>query len=235
MSLEILDALKSSMFASVAVAIAIAMLANILTSRIIKPERRDEKAKEKLFKILNGHLSAGGEIDIEFLKYIKSSVEREFDTNIVVSHLLEDFLVDKLQSSSEIGGDKNKNIDELKSLIESESQIKPFDSLPSEERRLLKGLRDSIDNNVSPESTYYFIDELSTVLSIRNSEYEKSRQTNRWSVPLAVIGLLLTIVFGLMSIFNGPSEQEIVQKIATQIELSNSNKAIQPTVNASAD
>lgn len=235
MSLEILDAIKSSMFASVAVAIAIATLTNILTSKIIKPERRDEKAKEKLFKILNSYLSEGGEIDLEFLKYIKSSVEREFDTNIVVSHLLEDFLVHKLQPSSEIGDDKNKQIDELKSLIESESQVKPFDSLPSEERRLLKGLRDSIDNNVSAESTYYFIDELSAVLSIRNSEYEKSHQTNRWSVPLAVVGLLLTIVFGLMSIFNGPSEQEIAEKIAAQIEQSNSNKSIQPTAKASAD
>ena len=235
MSLEILDALKGSMFASVAVAIAFATLANILTSRIIKPERRDEKAKEKLFKLLNSHLSEGGEIDIEFLKYIKSSVEREFDTTVTVSHFLEDFLVHKLQSSSEGEEDKNKHVDELKSLIKSESQIKPFDSLPSEERRLLKGLRDSIDNNISPESTYYFIDELSTVLSIRSSEYEKSHQTNRWSVPLAVIGLLLTIVFGLMSIFNGPSEQELAQKIATQIELSNSNKSMHPTANASAD
>lgn len=129
----------------------------------------------------------------------------------------------KLQFSSDTENNKNKHIDELKLLIESENKIKPFDSLPSEERRLLKGLKDSIVNNASLENTYYFIDELSTVLSIRNSEYEKSHQTNKWSVPLAVIGFLLTIIFGLMGIFSGPIEQEVAKKIAPPIEIANSN------------
>lgn len=218
-----MNALTGSIFLTVSVASAVAVLLNILTSRVVNPERQDEKSKEKLFKILNSHLSEGGEIDIDFLKYIKSSVEREFDTTIIVSHLLEDYLVHKLQFSPDTGNDKNKHIDELKLLIESENKIKPFDSLPSEERRLLKGLKDSIVNNASLENTYYFIDELSTVLSIRNSEYEKSHQTNKWSVPLAVIGLLLTIIFGLMGIFSGPSEQEAAKKITSPIEIANSN------------
>jgi hypothetical protein len=215
------EVLKSSTITAGAVAVAMAILANILSSSIIKPERREEKAKDKLFKLLDSHVEGGGDIDLEFLKYIKSSVEREFETNIAISHLLEDFFVHKLQA-----GSSNKDyIGKLKELIESERQVKPFDSLPSEERRLLKGLRDAIESNGSSEGANYFIDELSTVLSVRNGEYQRSHQTNKWSVPLAVIGLIFTIVFGLMSIFNGPSEEALADKVLERIEQQGSNKS----------
>ena len=96
---------------------------------------------------------------------------------------------------------------------------------PSEERRLLKGLRDAIESNGNSEGANYFIDELSTVLSVRNGEYQRSHQTNKWSVPLAVIGLIFTIVFGLMSIFNGPSEEALADKVLERIEQQGSNKS----------
>ncbi|UTV28958.1 hypothetical protein [Photobacterium atrarenae] len=224
MSFEvIIEALKDSTATVGLVAVAMAVLSNVVTSQIIKPEKREEKAKDKLFKLLNSHLDAGHDIDLEFLKYVKSSVEREFETNIAISHLLEDFLVHKLNAQSE----SKHNIDyisKLKLLIEAEKQVKPFDSLPSEERRLLKGLKDSIEAKEATESTNYFIDELSTVLSVRSSEHQRTHQTNKWSVPLAIIGLVFTIVFGVMSIFSGPNEDAVASKIIERIEQQSPNK-----------
>lgn len=228
MSFEVIfDALKDSTATVGLVAVAMAVLSNVVTSQIIKPEKREEKAKDKLFKLLNSHLDAGHDIDLDFLKYVKASVEREFETNIAISHLLEDFLVHKLSAQSE-SKENMDYISKLKLLIEAEKQVKPFDSLPSEERRLLKGLKDSIEAKEATESANYFIDELSTVLSVRSSEYQRSHQTNKWSVPLAIVGLVFTIVFGVMSIFSGPSEDAVASKIIEKIEQQSPNKQNQP-------
>ena len=226
MSLDVIEIVKSTMLPTMAVAVAMATLANVLTARLIKPEKQEEKAKEKLFKLLEKYLSEGGEIDLDFLKYLKSSVEREYQTTISISHILEDFLVHRIEADNK-EENSNSYTSELKILIENENQVKPFDSLPSEERRLLKGLRDSVDNNVSPESTYYFIDELSTVMAVRGQEYSRAHQTNKWSVPLAIIGLVFTIIFGLVSMFSGPNEAEIASNLAKQLtqEQKSSNNA----------
>jgi hypothetical protein len=222
LSIEIItEALKSSMIVTITVAMAIAVLSNILTSRIIKPEKREEKAKEKLFKLLNSRLQENKIFDLEFLKYVKSSIEREFDVTLVISHIIEDYLVHKL---TEDAAEQDQAIEKLKQLLDTEKQVKPFDSLPSEERRLLKGLKDIIDESDASSRAGYFIDELSTVMSVRNGEYQRSHQTNKWSVPLAIIGLIFTIVFGLMSIISGPSEEAVVKKAIQAIDEQKSNK-----------
>ncbi|GAA0404639.1 hypothetical protein GCM10009133_11580 [Cocleimonas flava] len=221
----ILKEVLPTILPSVAIAGAAAVLVNVLTSRIIKPEKQADKAKEKLFNLLNKHLSDGGELDLDFLNYLKSSIEREFNIVITISHVLEDFLVHRLQSSKN-EKDGLDTLQELKELLESENKIKPFDSLPSEERRLLKGLRDSINNDVSPESTYYFIDELSTVMSVRHQEYSRAHQTNKWSVPLAIIGLIFTIIFGLISLFSAPNEEKIAANLSKELTNQKENSLV---------
>ena len=117
--LELSEALQSISFSSVLAPIvisAIAVLLNTLSLKIIKPERDEKKAKEKLFNLLNKHLSKGGFIDLDFLKYLKSSIEREFQTSISISHVLEDFLVHSLQVIGE-DNDKEKVFEKLKNLI----------------------------------------------------------------------------------------------------------------------
>ena len=54
-------------------------------------------------------------------------------------------------------------------------------------------------------------------MAIRNQEYKKAHQTNKWSVPLAIIGLVFTIVFGLISIFSSPNEEKIAANLAKEL------------------
>ncbi|MCI5137210.1 MAG: hypothetical protein D3922_02065 [Candidatus Electrothrix sp. AR1] len=177
----------------------VGILSSVLSYLIVNPKKQELKAKNELFNMISSYFDSGNELDLDFLKYINSSIEREFSVNIVISQLLEDFLV-KLLTETNKNDQHVKYAGKIKQLIEMEIKIKPFDSLPSEERRLLKALRDSVSSNAASENANYFIDELSAVLSVRASEYQESHQTNKWSVPLAVIGLVSTIIFGVASI-----------------------------------
>lgn len=83
--------------------------------------------------------------------------------------------------------------------IHTNERISPFSDLPETERNILNdinaynkaGDRDSISRKIN---------ELSSVIVTRHEQQKKIEGLNRWSIPLAVIGLILTVIFGVLSI-----------------------------------
>jgi hypothetical protein len=73
----------------------------------------------------------------------------------------------------------------------------PFSDLPGSERNLLKDIITFVENG-DKESANRKISELAGILQAKHTDLEKIRSTNKWSVPLAVIGLILTLIFGLV-------------------------------------
>jgi len=43
---------------------------------------------------------------------------------------------------------------------------------------------------------------LSSVISAKNRIYQKTNKINKWSLPCAIVGIILTIIFGTMSLRN---------------------------------
>ena len=198
---------------------AIAALASFLTNLIIGVKsNKKSKAKDKLLNLLQENLNEGRVLDLELIRHIKQSVEREFSVEISVTHLLQDILFKLNEANKEDDYEKISELNmKLKELINQENESAPFENLPEEERRLLKGLDDAIKHKDESSIQFHF-DELNSVLSVRNAEHSRATKLNKWSVPLAIIGLTLTIIFGVIGMNNSVNDDDIKKTIKSTIE-----------------
>lgn len=83
--------------------------------------------------------------------------------------------------------------------IDNNEQVSPFSDLPETERNMLSDIGAFIKND-DKNSANRKIKELSSVIQTRNEEQKKLENQNKWAIPLAIIGVILTITFGLISI-----------------------------------
>jgi len=117
-----------------------------------------------------------------------------------LSRVLRNFLVSLVSEDTtdltEVKARKEKAI-ALLDQIEKES---PFADLPSAERGLIFDI-EKFAASGDADGTKQKLSELAGHIQARQESLQYERQLSRWSIPLAVIGLVLTIVFGIISIF----------------------------------
>jgi hypothetical protein len=77
--------------------------------------------------------------------------------------------------------------------------IAPFTDLPDTERNIINDIS-TYNKAGDKDSVNRKINELSSVIITRHEQQKKIEGLNKWSIPLAVIGLILTIIFGILSI-----------------------------------
>lgn len=87
----------------------------------------------------------------------------------------------------------------IKSLLAKLEQDTPFSGVPTAERNLIIDAQEFI-NKAEPNAARQKINDLASMIEARQEAYARLQSANRWSVPLAVIGLILTVVFGVMSL-----------------------------------
>ncbi len=110
---------------------------------------------------------------------------------------LEDFII-FLNSSDKAKDLQGEPLNEVNALLVSSKQTEPFALLPSEERRLMEQLQlQTLQYN--DEMAIRTMNELKQVLLARHKEYQKIEAQNTWSLPLSIIGVFLTLVFGVWS------------------------------------
>ncbi|PFJ07589.1 hypothetical protein COI88_02055 [Bacillus cereus] len=90
---------------------------------------------------------------------------------------------------------KNK-VDEF---IKKNEELSPFSELPQAEKNIMNDILAYLDKSDN-DSVRRKIMELSNSIQIRKEQIDKIDKQNKWSVPLAVIGLVLTIFFGIASL-----------------------------------
>lgn len=78
--------------------------------------------------------------------------------------------------------------------------LSPYADLPSAERNVLNDISTFIERN-DTKSVERKMSELSGMIQARNSDLESIRNINRWAVPLSVVGLILSITFGILALF----------------------------------
>lgn len=88
----------------------------------------------------------------------------------------------------------------IQKMIKKEQEDAPFSTVPKEERRILTALKSSIEEN-QLENIKFYLSELSSVITTRYNATLSLEATNQWSVPLAIVGILATIILGVLGIF----------------------------------
>ena len=77
--------------------------------------------------------------------------------------------------------------------------ISPYTDLPDTERNIINDIS-TYNKTGDKVSVNRKINELSSVIITRHEQQKKIENLNKWAIPLAVIGLVLTILFGIFSI-----------------------------------
>ncbi len=99
---------------------------------------------------------------------------------------------------------KNKDqvlkwIKEISEYIEKLEEITPYANLPSAERGILNDIINYSGSN-NKEAIKQKISELSNIIRIKEKELVRAKKENDRSTKLAISGLTLTVVFGIISI-----------------------------------
>ncbi|MDR2581517.1 MAG: hypothetical protein LBC85_11065 [Fibromonadaceae bacterium] len=186
----------ASFFESGIMAFAILCLILLIAFDSLATSRDRSKGREKFYKLLTTKFKKNLVSNKEDIVILLNSIGREYSSDYSVAPILEDYLAYTTDKDDELS---NENYNFLKDIIKDETVEKPFSNIPEEERRLLRNINNSVKNN-DFESIKNDLQELNSVISTKNRIYQRTNKINRWSLPCAVAGIILTIIFGTMSL-----------------------------------
>ena len=192
------------------ISVYIAMLAIMLTrirARVYRKNSDKEKAYELLLKGYEQKTLNGKALSLVY----KKEIARKYD-NLSYISFLESFLI-YVRQKDEDGELTTKISNIIDPILEKEKAEKPYSNIKERERRILlaieksaqKGELTSVNNN---------LEDLSIVIENNQKALDKARMTNKWSIPISVIGILLTLFIWL---YGSSLSDKDVQRISTQI------------------
>ena len=89
--------------------------------------------------------------------------------------------------------------DKITNFIKENETTSPYTDLPDTELNIINDL--SAFNKLGDQNSINRkLGELSSVIITRYEQQKKIENLNKWSIPLAIIGMVLTIIFGVLSI-----------------------------------
>ncbi|MDH3997379.1 MAG: hypothetical protein OET90_00945 [Desulfuromonadales bacterium] len=84
--------------------------------------------------------------------------------------------------------------------INDNDKASPYADLPAVERSIVTDIS-TYSQSDNKESVLRKLNELASTIQAREDSIKRIQSTNKWSVPLAIVGLILTAVFGVLSVF----------------------------------
>ena len=183
----------------IAVISYIGVIFGFIILRLLAASEREKKGgRSKFFESLDKKFDMELVEDQSDIEMLKSTIERKVGAVYSLASLLEDYLVHLGERGSQ-DSQLSQRYQLIKGIIASENADKPFADIPEEERRLLIATRDAIQHD-DKESMSFNLNELSSVISTRNRDYEKVLNANRWMRPLAIIGIVASVIFGVLAL-----------------------------------
>jgi hypothetical protein len=168
-----------------------------IVTLFLKSKSNRKYGKEKIYNLLTNHLEQNLVKDKIDIIVILNSISREYEYNYSLISILEDYIV--YISKDETNNNLKDYYELLKNIILLENQEIPFNNVPDEEKRILININENIKNK-DLDSIKFNIKELSSVISTKNIIYEKTQKANRWSIPIAIMGMICTIIFGIFGL-----------------------------------
>ncbi|EMS79141.1 hypothetical protein [Desulfotignum phosphitoxidans] len=194
-----------SEFITIIVALAATIAYAAAVSKLLRrlTERR-KKEKSRFFSAVTEGLknqSISSVTDMENLyRGVKRTGTEEAGNPARLSTWLREYLVQLLENPPKEGSEV---LVEWKSLIskfiEQNEQQSPYAGLPDLERSIITDIELFLGSGDKP-AIHRKLREITTAIQAREDSLARIRKTNRWSVSLAVIGLILTVTFGLVSL-----------------------------------
>ena len=163
---------------------------------------RNVKVEEEFHKLMLEGLKNETIEDLEDVYIIYNGLKRTQISNgdYRLNHLLNTF-IKKLQSnkdSLEVGKLK-VYIKKAKELLNKNKEVEPFSDLPDQEKNILNDILSYVQSKDS-DSAIRKLKELAIAVSKQKLYVNKLEKQNKWSIPLAIIGLILTVIFGVLSL-----------------------------------
>lgn len=183
------------LFIIIITAMTILAIAAIIIPAIYTSRAKVLFRKKMIQKCKSGHI-----YDEESILSLIKSINREYGIDYPVEYYLEDFLgiIGTLEEfDTSYFSDETNNL--IKKILWEQRSEKPFIGVAEEEQRLLININNAT-NTKDVETIKYNLHELGSVLTTKNRIYTRSENINKWSVPLAIIGIIMTLFFGYLSL-----------------------------------
>lgn len=173
------------------------------------PKYLTEEGKTRFFKALKLGLRSGAIANIEDVVNVYIGVSglssEDLSYRYGLSKALREFLVTVVSREKSIAEDsiEDETIKDWKqkitNFISQNEALSPYADLPPAERNVLNDMSTFLKNN-DLESVKRKTLELAGMIQARHDELEKNRNINKWSVPVAIIGVFFTVLFGVWTL-----------------------------------
>lgn len=197
---EIMDVINSYLYG-----IVISTYSVILGLYFIIVRKRYVRQKEEFFSSIIKGVSDKIIIKIEDFHSIYLGIfnKTEIGRRSSFTRLLNELLVEVTQGIVKgkvlESKDKAEIASVVKEIIKQNKEISPFSELPETEKNILNDIikEASVTDNAFIKSK---IEQIANTIQARFNELNKTKRINRVSIIVAIVGVILTIIFGLTSI-----------------------------------
>lgn len=175
--------------------------------------------RDRFFKVLDeslfrGDIKSFSDVQDLYLGVCKLRSDDNYDKASIVRWLRE-YIVERLEkdkAAKEKDKDKDKDKHSAETaetqtdlqwknriieVISEYEEKSPYSGLPDLERTIINDIQKYLDGN-DKESINRKIAEIISAIQSRQEELQKLRSSNKWAIPLSVMGVVFTIVFGVM-------------------------------------
>ena len=152
--------------------------------------------KKKAFSLLTNGFNSRVVIDE---KEIKAIYNRYIDKSVSYGSFIEEYLLHFRDWVTPQINDYQKVHDTLQAIIDREQVSDPYSGIDEQKKKNLIAIEKAVNSNVPPEIIKENLESLSQAIRSTEIRLKKSKSLNAWTIPLAVIGL----VFTLLSYFGG--------------------------------
>lgn len=178
-----------------------------LIDQYIKEKRNEEIDKYNYDLLIKG-IKQGTLNDESVYLIFKESNEKRGGLFSKTSYSYLKFLNSFLYYIREVDSDgtlTNSSNDIIKPIIEKIKEDDPYSNVNERERRILVSISDTINKSaqlIASEKTAikHNLEDLALALEENQTTLEKSKKTNKWSIPLSIISTLLTLGFGILQL-----------------------------------
>ena len=200
--------MEYDVFINILTALFAAIYASFVMRLLLKKRigERDE-AKKKFFKALLEGLKIGAINTIDDIENVYRGIgvlsSEEVSYRYRLSRWLREFMVALISKEIEKSIEDKTLIEwkeKISGFIQKIEEVSPYSDLPDIERSILIDISTYLENG-NRDAVERKLSEIASIIQARNDDLNKIKSTNKWAVPLAVVGMILTVVFGLLSIF----------------------------------
>ena len=191
---------------SIFLALVLSAVYAITLSMFFNRDKNRRRAEEKRFVsaltagFTNGTITGFSDIQ-NLYKAVRNINANDDELNKArLARWLRSYLLGIVEDSNSNNSESANQIKiKISAFVQKAEMESPHAGLPDLERSIIRDM-DSYIQSSNADGARRKLDEMATAIQIREESVTRLQGITKWSVPLSVIGLILTILFGVMSI-----------------------------------